>query len=152
DLHARVKQHVRNAAVMGVACLIVAYLLSRLLGSAIARPIYGLAWVARLVASGKDYSLRVQISGGGDVRQLGADFNHMLEEIQRRDAALHEAREVLEKRVEERTQELQEVIELRRRAEEELRERTIMLDKLIEVSPLALVVTTSDARIRLANA
>jgi two-component system sensor histidine kinase/response regulator len=151
DVRARTTHFAWTAAVMGGVCLLIVYLLSLLLGPLITRPIYDLAWIARLVASGKNYSHRVPVSGGQELRQLGVDFNHMLEEIQTRDAAVREAKDALEARVAERTRELEEVIQHRRRAEHQLRERTAMLNSLIEVTPLALVVESSDARIQLAN-
>jgi PAS domain S-box-containing protein len=151
DVRDRVRQFGVTAGVISLISLLLVYLLSSHLGSIITRPIYDLAWVARLVASGKNYSLRVPVGGGQELRQLGADFNHMLEGIQVRDEALQEAHDVLEARVAERTRELEDVIEHRRRAEEELSERTEMLNGMIRATPLALVVESSDARIQLTN-
>ncbi len=66
---------------------------------------------------------------GGELRQLGADFNYMLDEIEKRDSALSEARDVLELRVAARTGELEMEIKDRRRAEQEL-QQTLLLRKL----------------------
>ncbi len=140
-----------TAGVMALACLLVVYLSSSRLSRRIVRPIYDLAWVARLVASGKDYSLRVPLSAGEEIGQLHVDFNHMLEEIERRDAALREARDNLELRVAERTRELKEGIHHRRQVEQALRERTAMLNGLINASPLAIVVEGSEGRIQMTN-
>ncbi len=115
------------AAAMGFVCLLVVYVLSGRLRRTIVRPIYDLALVARLVAAGKNYSLRAPDLPGEELLQLGADFNHMLDEIERRNAELLEARNNLEKRVEERTRALEEEVTERRRAEEALKEYTARL-------------------------
>jgi PAS domain S-box-containing protein len=151
DVRERVRHFGLIAGIMGLICLLLMYLLSSLLGPVITRPIYDLAWVARLVASGRNYSHRVRIGGGQELRQLGEDFNHMLDGIQERDAALQEAHDALEARVAQRTRELEEVIQHRHRAEQELSERTAMLNAMIRATPLALVVESSDERIQLAN-
>ncbi len=107
---------------MAGACLFIVYLLAGRLRLAITRPVYDLAWIARLVASGKDYSLRAPQTAGGELGQLSADFNEMLKEIERRDTELGEARSSLELRVRQRTVELEKEIAERKQAEAEMRQ------------------------------
>jgi signal transduction histidine kinase len=59
------------------------------------------------VAEGKNYSLRAKKQSNDEIGQLAAGFNEMLMQIQTRDTALQTARDNLEKRVEERTSELE---------------------------------------------
>ena len=78
-------------------------------------------WTAHSVASRKDYSLRVPLSGGAELGQLSTDFNYMLQEIERQNTALAESPHSLELRVGEKTEELQKEVAERKRAETEMR-------------------------------
>ena len=93
-------------AMMALACMALVFLLSLRLRRTIARPILELADIAREIAAGKSYSRRAPQGSKGELGQLGKDFNHMLSEIERRDAELMEARDTLEQRVADRTQKL----------------------------------------------
>ena len=104
-------------ATMAMACMTLVYLLSLRLRRTIAQPILELADTARRVTRGKSYSLRVQEGAKGELGQLGQDFNQMLSEIERRDMELKEARDTLEQRVKERTQELEAEIREREATE-----------------------------------
>ncbi len=93
DLHRRILHFTKALAVMAGTCLLIVYVLSAWLPNGITRPIYDLAWTARCVASRKDYSLRAPLSGGAELGQLSTDFNYMLQEIERQNTALAEARD-----------------------------------------------------------
>ena len=108
DLRQRMNRYAWTVGVMALIGLFVVYLLSAALSRLLTRSIQDLASTVRLVAAGKNYSLRAPPLPGKELLQLGADFNHMLEEIERRDAALCEARDTLEHRVAERTAALRE--------------------------------------------
>lgn len=108
------------ALLMLLASLGATYILSSRLQRIISRPISHLAAIARGVSEEKDYSVRAIKHGHDELGQLIDGFNEMLGQIQQRDAALQESHAVLEKRVAERTQHLQEEILERRRAENAL--------------------------------
>jgi signal transduction histidine kinase len=73
----------------------------------IAEPIVRLAETARIVLSEKDYSVRAPANGErNEIAILISSFNEMLAQIQKRDAALGEARDRLEQQVQERTAQL----------------------------------------------
>jgi signal transduction histidine kinase/DNA-binding response OmpR family regulator len=122
DVHDRMVHFAWTASVMVLVCIFVVYILAMRLRQTIARPIYDLAEIARHVASGNDYSLRAPGGSGGELGQLSADFNYMLGEIERRDSELMVARETLEQRVAERTEELESEIAVRQEAEDRLLE------------------------------
>ena len=79
---------------------IVAYILSRKLQQQISRPILALAETAQAVSNRRDYSVRARKHGSDELGLLTDAFNHMLEQIQAQN-------EFLEKRVRERTAELE---------------------------------------------
>jgi signal transduction histidine kinase/DNA-binding response OmpR family regulator len=120
DVHDRMVHFAWTASVMVLACIFVVYILAMRLRQTIARPIYDLAEIARHVASGNNYSLRAPGGSGGELGQLSADFNYMLGEIERRDSELMVARETLEQRVAERTEELESEIAVRQETEDRL--------------------------------
>ena len=109
-------------AMMALACMALVFLLSLRLRRTIARPILELADIAREIAAGKSYSRRAPQGSKGELGQLGKDFNHMLSEIERRDAELMEARDTLEQRVADRTQKLKAEIIEREATERRLQE------------------------------
>src|SRR4029077_8416762 len=117
----------------------------------ITQPIQDLAGVARLISARQAYSLRAPALPGKELCQLSADFNHMLEEIERRDGKLTDARDTLEHRVADRTRELEYEISERRRAESSLRERTSFLNTLVASNPIAIAVHGRNGRVELAN-
>lgn len=94
----------------GVCVLLLAaatgYLLTLRLQRLIVAPIQELAGAARVVATDKDYSIRVTKRGADELGDLVGGFNEMLLQIEQREKALHEAQAELEHRVAERTREL----------------------------------------------
>jgi len=92
-----------------LASLLLALALSSVLQRLVSDPILHLAQVSRTVALEKNYSLRATKQSNDELGQLVDGFNEMLAEIQTRDTALQTARDDLEKRVEERTRELEAI-------------------------------------------
>ena len=78
-------------------------------------------------------------------------FNQMLSQIELRDADLRKAHDELERRVAERTAQLESEIADRRNAEDRLAERTAYLNALIETAPLGIVAMDAQLRITLCN-
>jgi len=120
------------AAVAGgmLLALVGAALVSSRIQRVLARPVTDLADAARSVAEHKDYSVRVVRRTGDELGTLTDAFNDMLSRIQKRDTALQESHDTLERRVHERTVELANAnavlkteIAERKQAEEALRER-----------------------------
>ncbi len=136
-------------AVLG--SLLVAFLLSSGLQRAISEPIRDLAWTIKIVSFEKNYSIRAVKHSNDELGLLIEGFNEMLAQIQRRDTALQAAQSELEKRVEERTHELQQEISERTQAEKKLEERTAYLNALIENSPVAIVGHDSQDVVQMCN-
>jgi two-component system sensor histidine kinase/response regulator len=101
---------IRHSAILGgviLGALGLALLAVSRLQRLISRPIQALADAAARVSRDKDYSLRVQAHNTDEIGRLIGSFNDMLEQIEARDGQLQRSQDELEKRVGERTSELQ---------------------------------------------
>jgi two-component system sensor histidine kinase/response regulator len=121
-----------------VAVSFGAFAMAARLQRPISAPIQRLAWTAKMVTSTKDYSLRALKQSGDEVGVLIDGFNEMLEQIQIRDAELRTAREDLERRVDERTQELEQEVADRQRAQEALGESEERIRLLLDSTAEAI--------------
>jgi len=120
DLKFRQVHYLWTFSLMAVFCLGMVYLLSNRFQYLIVKPITDLAALARSVADGSSLSQRAEQLSGKELRQLGEDFNLMLNRLQQRDEALEAAKRNLESNVEARTEELRVEIAVRKSAEEKL--------------------------------
>jgi nitrate/nitrite-specific signal transduction histidine kinase len=117
-----------------VASLAVTFVLSSVLQRIITRPIFNLARTAKTVSQEKNYRVRAQKESRDELGQLMDDFNEMLDQIEHRDVALRCANDDLEKRVQERTENLRlEIIE-RTRAERELQQQFTRISLLNQIT------------------
>ncbi len=112
ELKARVWAQAVTVLAVFLSAGIVALILSSALQRLISGPILDLTGTARAVSERRDYSLRATRRTADELGELVDAFNDMLDQIQRRDSELQQAKEVLEERVQERT------LELRQRNEE----------------------------------
>lgn len=97
-----------------IAGSLVALLVAGRLQRIISQPIADLARVAARVATEKDYSVRAVKESDDELGRLMDGFNHMLAQIQERNAALQESQWELERRVKERTSQLADSLSLTR--------------------------------------
>ena len=95
DLKQRLRLLEQLTLGMAMGSLLLVYFLTAALQRGITKPLQTLAAVARSIADERIYTLRAPPLAGRELRQLGTDFNHMLEQIERRDAALNNARDAL---------------------------------------------------------
>jgi len=109
----------------------IAYLLSRKLQKVVSDPILDLAESMRKISEKKDYSLRVDVGRNDELGTLMTGFNEMLAEISLRDEQLQKSRDQLEKRVQERTEELVKANEELARAEKLAREHENGLNNIL---------------------
>ena len=114
-------------AVLAIA-LLAAYFLSRVFQGAISEPILALAETAKAVSTRQDYSVRAPKLGADELGALTDAFNQMLGRIADQKDELQRYASDLERRVEERTHELQERNEALRRNAAELLAANTELD------------------------
>ena len=116
-----IRTHLRRYLLIAVSVMLVAsaiaLFLSTRLQRIISHPITRLAEVVAAVRSGRDYAIRAVKQGNDELGGLIDGFNNMLEEIQARDVELQRAQGELERRVAERTAELQQEVAERGKAE-----------------------------------
>ncbi len=103
----RARQYLLMAFLILLGCMVAALLISATARRLIAQPIIALAETARRVSRERDYSVRAAPHSDKDeIAVLIEAFNEMLVQIEEREAALNRARDLLEIRVQERTEEL----------------------------------------------
>jgi PAS domain S-box-containing protein len=132
----------RILVVAGTALLVllgaalVVFIVSTRLAGLITDPVLRLSEVAQVISQKKDYSVRVEGGSQDEVGRLIDGFNEMLSQIQERDRALAAARDDLERRVQERTRELEKEIAERKIAQEQLHEKDARLTEAQEIARL----------------
>jgi signal transduction histidine kinase len=108
DIAYRARQFGLLSAGILVICFIVALLATSTIRNLISSPLTALAQTATVVTRERNYSVRAESPKGSDeISLLITSFNEMLEQIEQRDFALEESRRGLERKVQERTVELQ---------------------------------------------
>jgi PAS domain S-box-containing protein len=113
-LYARLQRYAAIVAGIFAMASLVALFLSRRLQKFVLGPILELVQMTRAVTREKNFSMRATKRSEDELGLLVDSFNEMLSEIQSRDSELQKATDVLEQRVEERTQELANSLSLLR--------------------------------------
>lgn len=134
ELHQREVRYAGIIILFMAASFVVTLFLSSLLQRVITRPIFDLAETARAVTAEKNYSVRVAKYGRDELGQLVDSFNEMLGEIQDRDSKLQTANDELEARVLERTRDLRDEINERRRTEAALQQQFVRISLLNQIT------------------
>ena len=107
-LYAWFYRYIGIIALFMLASSVVVYFFSSFLQHLITRPIFHLAQTARTVSMRQSYSTRARKESEDELGQLVDDFNEMLGQLERRDSELHQSRDKLEVRVQQRTREVEQ--------------------------------------------
>lgn len=134
ELNQRLQLYASMIMVFVLASLLITFILSTLLQQIITTPIFHLAETAKLVSLEKNYTVRATKRADDELGELVDGFNGMLTQIQQRDAALQQANDKLEKRVLERTQDLESEVAERRRAEQALQQQFSRITLLNQIT------------------
>ncbi|HEX2100084.1 MAG TPA: ATP-binding protein, partial [Candidatus Synoicihabitans sp.] len=138
ELRARTVRYFMIVAVVLVLVVGATWWIAGVIRRHIASPISALARLAKRIATERDYAVRAERRGADEVGQLIDGFNDMLVQIQARDQDLQHAREQLEARVEERTEQLRTESTHRKRIADALALSEAFLQSLIENLPIGL--------------
>jgi signal transduction histidine kinase/DNA-binding response OmpR family regulator len=109
ELNQRLERYAGIAAIVLLASMLAALLISSVFRRSVAEPIVRLAEIAKIVSRDRNYSLRATPTrgGSGELAVLIDAFNEMLAQTQKSEGALRQAHDQLEQRVQERTAELE---------------------------------------------
>src|SRR5213592_4144509 len=128
ELFPRVYDYLGIAAVVLIAAMLVALLMSSWMQNIVTRPILAIAQVAREVVGQRDYSRRAVKMSADEVGTLVDSFNDMLTEIDRRTRELEASNAKLAQEAEERSRAEREILRLNAELEGRVRERTAELE------------------------
>lgn len=151
EMYERLRRYGGIVGLVFVCSSAVALALSARLQRLISGPVLHLAQTSRVVSDRKDFSVRAVKESQDELGVLIDAFNDMLAQIQQRDAALQSAHDQLEKRVEERTRELQEEVLERKRAEDHARASETKFRSVVESAYDAIVIADFEGKIVLWN-
>ena len=110
EFYEQVYSHAAMIVTVTLCSLAVALLFASMMQSLISMPILQLADAAKNITTNDDYTIRVNTDSHDELGLLYASFNRMVEKIQSSQAELKQARDEMELRVEQRTQQLQDEI------------------------------------------
>ncbi len=134
------RQVYRRTLILAVVCILLSLLASVAYAHYLVGPILRLQAVVEQVASG-DLTARADIRSRDEIERLANAFNSMADAILHRDQELSDAKQDLERRVAERTQELSEQVVAKDRAHAELADAQKRLIDLSRLSGMAEVAT-----------
>ena len=120
EFYEQARSHAAMIVTVTLCSLAVAMLFASMMQSLITRPILQLAEAARIITTDDDYAIRVSTDSRDELGFLYGSFNRMVEKIQSSQAELKQARDEMEHRVEQRTQQLQGEIVQRETIQQEL--------------------------------
>jgi len=125
-------RRLRRYAVIGLLVLLLSvglvYVITTRVQRLISAPILSLSQAASTVSLTRDFGVRAPPGNTDEVGTLIDSFNGMLEQIQRRDDDLRQARDQLEQRVRERTEQLAQKVDELESTEAELRRLAARLE------------------------
>jgi len=110
ELHAELGRDLLLLLTSIAGSLTIALLVAARLQRIVSEPIRALAEAARAVSHHADYSVRVPVRGTDEVGALVGSFNNMLGQLERHDAQLLEHQANLERKMRERTAELNQAL------------------------------------------
>ena len=151
QVYARTARFLAIVGIVMAASLIVAFVIATRLQGAVVRPVLTLAETAKHVSRTRDYSVRVAVQTSDEVGALTDAFNTMLDEIETGERALQAARADLERRVVDRTRDLEQAVLSAERVAESLRLSEEQFRFLSDYVPVGIFRTDAEGVLTYAN-
>ena len=151
QVYARTARFLAIVGIVMAASLIVAFVIATRLQGAVVRPVLTLAETAKHVSRTRDYSVRVVVQTSDEVGALTDAFNTMLDEIETGERALQAARADLERRVVDRTRDLEQAVLSAERVAESLRLSEEQFRFLSDYVPVGIFRTDAEGVLTYAN-
>lgn len=147
DLNARLRKRAMTIFGTTALSLLLGFLVVTRLQRYIVIPLQHLVKTAEKVSLTKDFSIRARRFSDDEIGVLTDTFNNMLAQIQEGDIRLKDAQENLEKRVRDRTAELERQIEENKRAVRALGESEQKLSLFLQQTPLGAIELDLEGRV-----
>ncbi|HXH18956.1 MAG TPA: PAS domain S-box protein, partial [Chitinophagales bacterium] len=140
DLNKIIASYIRAAVLVLLASILAAMLISGFLQRTITGRLLSLVSKTKEVADTGSYTSRVPVEARDEIGVLSEEFNMMLERIEKMENSLVEANVALDKRVKERTKELETVNSQLESNVRQLAEREEQVNLIIRNAPDPVVV------------
>jgi PAS domain S-box-containing protein len=131
-------------------CLALGTVFSFFIAKLISTPLEILLKTFNKISTG-NLSERVDISTNEEFGQLAKTFNQMVDNLEESYFELSEINKNMEAKVEERTEQLQNQIEVRAKAEENLKSTNQIVTSIINTSPVPIIALTTDYKVKSAS-
>ncbi|MDH5185495.1 MAG: PAS domain S-box protein [candidate division WOR-3 bacterium] len=146
ELRREIKRSQTTIALVSLVLFLIGMIFVFGISTAITNPLRNIVKTVERIAQG-DLAQRAQISSNDEVGHLAKSLNLMAENLQSAYQELEEMNRTLERRVNERTKELQQEINERRQTEVALRESEEKYRTIFEGSRDSIYITTRDGKI-----
>jgi PAS domain S-box-containing protein len=139
-----------KVVIICMVILILGILTTIMISNLISKPLNVLLSTFRRIAGG-DLSIRANISSNEEFGQLSRTFNKMVDNLEDSYFELSDTNKNMELKVDQRTQQLKNQIEVRLQAEEKLKATNKMIYFIINTSPLPILTLSNDFKLKTAS-
>ena len=150
DLDKTIRDTQNKVIIICMLALILGIITTIGISNLISRPLNILLATFRKIAGG-DLSIRANINSNEEFGQLARTFNKMVNNLEDSYFELSDTNKNMELKVEQRTQQLRDQIEVRTLAEEKLKTTNKMINYIINACPLPIVTISNDYKIKTAS-
>lgn len=96
-LSKRINNYILTMLILVAGLIVLSFIIASMLQRTISKPILNLASISSKISKEANYSLRVEKGNNDEIGVLCDEYNHMLDQIEKRDLAIRESEERLKK-------------------------------------------------------